>query len=301
MKTFSIDNGNLRAVFLSYGATLHELWVKDNKGQELNVIQGLPKAEDYLHDEWSRGAVIGRFAGRLENPILIEGERVSIEHQKGVLLHSGSKGWNKQEWKIEGTPETDRICFSYSCPKGTAGFPGTINAKVNYQIKGNALCISYYATTDAATHINVTNHAYFNLASEYPIDHHQLKINADKRLELKENLVPSGNKLEVNNTQFDFRISKEIKSIRMDDYFVINQTEQPAAILYSPESGIEMMTFTNQPGVVVFTPPHFDAICFETQKFSNTPNIPSFPSTLVRPEENYSHTTQFMFFLKNED
>ncbi len=301
MKTFSIDNGNLRAVFLSYGAILHELWVKDNKGQERNVIQGLPKAEDYLHDEWSRGAVIGRFAGRLENPILIEGERVSIEHQKGVLLHSGSKGWNKQEWKIEGTPETDRICFSYSCPKGTAGFPGTINAKVNYQIKGNALCISYYATTDAATHINVTNHAYFNLASEYPIDHHQLKINADKRLELKENLVPSGNKLEVNNTQFDFRISKEIKNIRMDDYFVINQTEQPAAILYSPESGIEMMTFTNQPGVVVFTPPHFDAICFETQKFSNTPNIPSFPSTLVRPEENYSHTTQFVFFLKNED
>lgn len=301
MKTYSIDNGNLRAFFLSYGAILRELWVKDNKGLERNVIQGLPKAEDYLNDEWSRGAVIGRFAGRLENPILIEGERVSIEHQKGVLLHSGPKGWNKQEWEIEGSPETDRICFSYTCPKGTAGFPGTVKAKIIYQLKGNRLCINYHATTDAPTHINLTNHAYFNLASELPINHHELKINADKKLELKENLVPKGTMMNVNNTAFDFINSKEIKNIRMDDYFVLNETDQPAATLYSPISGIEMTTYTDQPGMVVFTPPHFDGICFETQKFSNTPNVPSFPSTLVRPEENYSQSTHYVFTLKNED
>jgi len=241
------------------------------------------------------GLLLVVFAGQLENPILIEGERVSIEHQKGLLLHSGPNGWNKQEWEIEGSPETDRICFSYTCSKGTAGFPGTVKAKVIYQLKGNRLCINYHATTDAPTHINLTNHAYFNLASELPINHHELKINADKKLEFKENLVTKRTMMNVNNTAFDFINSKEIKNIRMDDYFVLNETDQPAATLYSPISGIEMTTYTDQPGMVVFTPPHFDGIWFETQKFSNSPNVPSFPSTLVCPEENYSQSTHYVF------
>ena len=97
------------------------------------------------------GLLLVVFAGQLENPILIEGERVSIEHQKGLLLHSGPNGWNKQEWEIEGSPETDRICFSYTCSKGTAGFPGTVKVKVIYQLKGNRLCINYHATTAAPT------------------------------------------------------------------------------------------------------------------------------------------------------
>ena len=301
METFCIDNGRLRAVFLSYGARLHELWIKDKKGKERNVIQGLPKPEDHLKDAWSRGAVIGRYAGRLENPILIEGQKVFIEHQNGVLLHSGSKGWNNQEWKLEASPKTDCICFLYSCPNSTAGFPGTVYAKVKYQLKGAALWINYHATTDATTHINLTNHAYFNLARELPIGHHHLKILADKKLELKENLVPTGAVLDVHHTAFDFRNSKKIDRIRLDDYYVLNATGQAVANLYSPVSGIEMTTYTDQPGVVVFTPPHFDAICFETQKFSNTPNLPNFPSTLVRPEENYSHTTHYSFAIKDED
>jgi len=87
----------------------------------------------------------------------------------------------------------------------------------------------------------------------------------------------------------------------LDDYFVLNKNAEEAAVIFSPETGIEMKTITDQPGIVVFTPPHFEAICFETQKFSNTPNIPSFPSTLIESGETYQHNTHFKFSLKNEE
>ena len=102
-------------------------------------------------------------------------------------------------------------------------------------------------------------------------------------------------KLLVKNTSLDFRYSKKLGKIRLDDYFVVNQTNSPVVEFFEPKSGINMSVFTNQPGLVVFTPPHFQAICFETQKFSNTPNILSFPSTLINPREVYRHKTSFVF------
>ena len=87
METFTLNNGILKAVFLSYGAILHELWIKNKNGSTINIIQGLQKPEDYLNDSWSRGAIIGRYAGRLENPIMIEEKSISIENNQGVLLH----------------------------------------------------------------------------------------------------------------------------------------------------------------------------------------------------------------------
>lgn len=301
METFTLDNGTLKAVFLSYGAILHQLWVKDKKGSLINVIQGLSQPEAYLSDSWSRGAVIGRYAGRLENPITIEEKKIEIEHEKGVLLHSGAKGWNTQYWSPRTSSDTHLLTFEYECPEGTGGFPGTVNAMVSYRLVGNQLRIDYRATTDAPTHVNLTNHAYFNLNPKSAFASHQLQIHADRYLALKQNLVPTGTRLNVTQTPFDFRTPKTIATTRLDDYFVLNATNEAAATLYEPQSGIEMKTYTDQPGVVVFTTPHFEAICFETQKFSNTPNIPSFPSTLLLPEAVYKHQTQFEFNLKNEE
>ena len=104
----------------------------------------------------------------------------------------------------------------------------------------------------------------------------------------------------MENSTFDFREEKAIGNIRLDDYFVVNQNKKEIASLYSQDTGIVMKTLTDQPGVVVFTPPHFEAICFETQKFSNSPNIPTFPSTLIKANEEYTHRTRFEFSLKNE-
>ncbi|MFQ3340553.1 MAG: aldose 1-epimerase [Flavobacteriaceae bacterium] len=298
MKEFILNNKYLKVVFLDYGAIIHQLWVKDKNGIPTNVINGLETPEAYLDDTWSRGAIIGRFAGRLENPIHIEGIPFEIEHKEGVLLHSGSSGWNKKKWRVIIGAEEHVLHFSYTCPAKSSGFPGEVKACITYSLKGSNLYIEYYATTNASTHINLTNHAYFNVNPSGRINSQILYIESNEVLALKNTLIPTGLKNNVKNTSFNFKTPTLIGKKRLDDYFVLNKSSKKAASIYAPYSGIEMSVYTNQPGVVVFTPPHFDAICFETQKFSNTPNIKSFPTTLIHPGENYSHNTRFEFKLK---
>lgn len=300
METYSIENEFIKAVFIAYGAILHQLWVKDKNGNPTNVIMGLAEPEDYLNDEWARGAVIGRFAGRLVNPIKVGQQTVQIENNKGLMLHSGSSGWHLKTWTPKPHKNKQKITFEYHCPDGTSGFPGSIDARVTYSIQKSVLLIQYQGIPSKTTPINMTNHAYFNLNPNNNIGNHKLTIDADDFLELQSNLVPTGKKIEVTGTPLDFRKEKFISETRLDDYFVVNQNQTSVASLYSPETGIEMKTYTDQPGVVVFTPPHFEAICFETQKFSNSPNIPSFPSTLIEANEEYSHRSRFEFSLKIE-
>ena len=300
METYSIENEFIKAVFIAYGAILHQLWVKDKNGNPTNVIMGLAEPEDYLNDEWARGAVIGRFAGRLVNPIKVGQQTVQIENNKGLMLHSGSSGWHLKTWTPKPHKNKQKITFEYHCPDGTSGFPGSIDARVTYSIHESVLLIQYQGIPSKTTPINMTNHAYFNLNPNNNIGNHKLTIDADDFLELQSNLVPTGKKIEVTGTPLDFRKEKFISETRLDDYFVVNQNQTSVASLYSPETGIEMKTYTDQPGVVVFTPPHFEAICFETQKFSNSPNIPSFPSTLIEANKEYSHSSRFEFSLKIE-
>ena len=300
METYSIENEFIKAVFIAYGAILHQLWVKDKNGNSTNVIMGLAEPEDYLNDEWARGAVIGRFAGRLVNPIKVGQQTVQIENNRGLMLHSGSSGWHLKTWTPKPNKNKQKITFEYHCPDGTSGFPGSIDARVTYSIHESVLLIQYQGIPSKTTPINMTNHAYFNLNPNNNIGNHKLTIDADDFLELQSNLVPTGKKIEVTGTPLDFRKEKFISETRLDDYFVVNQNQTSVASLYSPETGIEMKTYTDQPGVVVFTPPHFEAICFETQKFSNSPNIPSFPSTLIEANEEYSHRSRFEFSLKIE-
>jgi aldose 1-epimerase len=300
VETYSIENEFIKAVFIAYGAILHQLWVKDKNGNSTNVIMGLAEPEDYLNDEWARGAVIGRFAGRLVNPIKVGQQTVQIENNRGLMLHSGSSGWHLKTWTPKPHKNKQKITFEYHCPDGTSGFPGSIDARVTYSIHESVLLIQYQGIPSKTTPINMTNHAYFNLNPNNNIGNHKLTIDADDFLELQSNLVPTGKKIEVTGTPLDFRKEKFISETRLDDYFVVNQNQTSVASLYSPETGIEMKTYTDQPGVVVFTPPHFEAICFETQKFSNSPNIPSFPSTLIEANEEYSHSSRFEFSLKIE-
>lgn len=301
MKCFCIENNFLKAVFLSYGAILHELWVKKSNGEAINIIQGLPKIEDYLTDEWARGAVIGRYAGRLEHPIQVDNQSIAIENEEGVLLHSGASGWHKKEWTLYRFEPTQQLSLAYTCPENSSGFPGEVKAQVTYTIEGPSLSISYEAIPSKTTPINLTNHAYFNLNPGLSIGNHLLKIKAESYLELKDTLVPTGKKLSVLTTPYDFLESKKINEVRLDDYFVLNPNQKDQAVLYSPLTGIEMTVNTDQPGIVVFTPPHFEGICFETQKFSNAPNIPSFPSTEIDAHTKYVHSSQFRFSLKNRN
>ena len=300
MKEYILENKYLKVVFLDYGAIIHQLWIKDEDGTPINVINGLETPEAYLEDDWSRGAIIGRFAGRLENPIHIEGIPFEIENKEGVLLHSGKSGWNSKKWEVTNEIEKHMLHFSYTCPSQSSGFPGEVKAIITYSIKGRNLHIEYNATTTESTHINLTNHTYFNINPSGKIDAQLLCIESKEMLLLKNTLVPTGHKKMLKNTSFDYQVPKLIGEKSLDDYFVLNTSAEKAASIYSPHSGIEMKIYTNQPGVVVFTPSHFEAICFETQKFSNTPNIDSFPSTLIKPGELYNHKTCFEFNLKND-
>ncbi len=297
MNQYSINNNFFKAKFLTYGAILQELWVKNSNNNFVNIVKGFKKKEDYLGDTWSRGAIMGRYAGRLENPILIEGKKIKIENKNGVLLHSGISGWNKKNWKVINYNKNQSISFEYKCKDGSSGFPGNITVKIKYALIENELQISYLAKTDKPTHINLTNHSYFNLNGNNPINSSFLKINSDYYLELKNNLVPSGKIINVTGTKFDYRNFKPIGENRIDDYYVLNKSKEAAASIFNPNSKIKMEVYTNQPGIVIFTPLSFEGICFETQKFSNSPNISHFPETLLKPGERYEHKTKFRFSL----
>ena len=294
MQILVIRNDFIKAVFLDYGAILHELWVTSESGQTINIIKGLANPEDYREDEWCRGALIGRFAGRLSESYSIDGTIFHLHHTDGILLHSGDKGWGKQFWKLEHHNQK-ALTLSHICQARNSGFPGTVKGQITYKLNGKKLHLEYKATTNSSTHINLTNHAYFNLNPTGKIDNHKLQINASKYLELAENLVPTGTVIATNQTQMDFRQTRAIGNQRLDDYFILDKQIKTAASIYSSETGIGMKTITDQPGVVVFTPPHFEAICFETQKFSNSPNLPHFPTTRIDPGETYSQITHFQF------
>ena len=294
MQILVIRNDFIKAVFLDYGAILHELWVTSESGQTINIIKGLANPEDYREDEWCRGALIGRFAGRLSESYSIDGTIFHLHHTDGILLHSGDKGWGKQFWKLEHHNQKE-LTLSHICQARNSGFPGTVKGQITYKLNGKKLHLEYKATTNSSTHINLTNHAYFNLNPTGKIDSHELQINASKYLELAENLVPTGTVIATNQTQMDFRQTRAIGNQRLDDYFILDKQIKTAASIYSSETGIGMKTITDQPGVVVFTPPHFEAICFETQKFSNSPNLPHFPTTRIDPGETYSQITHFQF------
>ena len=303
MNEFILKNNFLKAHFLDYGATLHKLWVKDKNNTNVNVIMGMPTPLGYLTDPWYRGAIVGRYAGRLEQHIPIAEKKCALENKKGIMLHSESSGWSKKKWTLvtQQTEELPEITFEINCPDGSSGFPGNVKARISYRLEENSIIIEYKATTDQPTPINLTNHAYFNLGNGCPIDDHQLQINATEYLALGSDLVPNGKLLPTAATAFDFQTLKSLGKTRLDDCFVRNNRSDHIANLYAPNTGIAMKTISDQPGVVVFTPPDFDAICFETQKFSNAPNIPSFPNTILYPGETYRQKTAYIFSVNEEE
>ena len=147
MQILVIRNDFIKAVFLDYGAILHELWVTSASGQTINVIKGLANPEDYREDEWWRGALIGRFAGRLSESYSIDGTIFHLYHTDGVLLHSGDKGWGKQFWKLEHHNQKE-LTLSHICQARNSGFPGTVKGQITYKLNGKKLHLEYKATTN---------------------------------------------------------------------------------------------------------------------------------------------------------
>jgi len=321
IQVINLKNSNgLELQVSNLGATIISLMVPDKNKEFVNVVVGLESAEDYTKQFYIEkglylGSSIGRYAGRISRgSFKINNEVYPIHHENGIHLHGGKIGFDKKYWEvvslIEGrNPQVTLSCVSEHLEEG---YPGNLKAFVTYQLReDNEVKITYKATTDAETHVNLTNHSYFNLDGKVTILDHNLLINSPYYLEVDENLIPSGKLLNSLNTPFDRnRISllgrEGFKGF--DDTFVLAEGKLKA-LLASPNTGIQMKVYTNQPAIVVYTPTQlpnlhyknevsfskFSAICFETQNFPDAPNNNNFPSSILKPGEEYMNETVFKF------
>ncbi|QDS98583.1 aldose epimerase family protein [Adhaeretor mobilis] len=329
---FVVENSNgMRAKFISRGATLAEWHVPDANGETVDVVLGFDEEAGYATGANQHfGCTTGRYANRIaKGRFTIEGREYQLATNIGQNhLHGGpERGLDKVEWagtEFDG-PDGKGVRFHYVSPDGEENFPGDLDCTVVYTLTDdNAIRVEYRATTTKPTHVNLTNHSYFNLAghgTESVLDH-EVRINADHYTVVDEEAIPTGEIAEVAGTPFDFRerqtIGTRLDSLTgpdaggYDHNYVLNgQTGSVREIaeVFDPSSARRMLVSTDQPGVQLYIGnglhgqtgkggkqyKYRSAVCLETQHFPDTPNQPSFPSTLLQPGETYEHVCEYKF------
>ncbi len=313
------DPSGIRATITNYGATLMRLQVPDRNGKLVDVVIGLPKAEDYMLSSYHQkkfylGATIGRYAGRIsKGGFTLDNKFYPLVSEREEQLHGGPNSLDKQVWEVVSITEgaNPSVVLKTHSPAGQNGYPATLEIFAKYQLSNNALHIEYTATTDAPTVINLTNHAYFNLNGTGSVANHILQLHSPSYLEVDSHLIPTGNYFETTGSQFDFRNPSKLEMLEqypLDTPFSL-KGEGPQAILHSEDSGITMTVSTNQPCMVLFTPhdlgnipvrnahqyKRFPAICLECQNFPDAPNQPNFPSSVLFPGTTYRNTISYNF------
>lgn len=337
MDQYTLSNANgMRVTILPYGATIQSIEVPDRHGQVNNVVLGFADPARYREEHPYLGAVVGRYANRIGGASFgLDGTAYSLPENDGPnSLHGGTTGFSHRDWTVlrEPTDASPVIELGITSPDGDQGYPGTLEARVTYTVlEHNALRVDYTATTDKLTVVNLTNHAYFNLAGEGNGDvfDHVLQFNATAFTPVNEHLIPTGGYAPVEGTPFDFRNPKEIgQDIRdgsseqlllahgYDHNFVLDRPDgDPTALVGAccvthPATGRILEVSTTEPGVQFYTG-HLleggfagtsgriyrpgDGICLETQHFPDSPNQPTFPSTELAPGEEFTSTTIYTF------
>jgi len=320
------NHQGMEVSIMDYGATITSILVPDAKGESKNVVLGYNHVDPYLTGTPFFGSTIGRYANRIrDGRFQINGEEFQLSVNDGDHhLHGGSMGFDKVLWtahRISG----QAIEFDYVSPDGEMGYPGTLQVKVRFSLdEQNNLRMDYSATTDQLTHVNLTNHAYFNLSGkvEEGIFDHELMLNASSYTPVDDGLIPTGEIRSVEGGTFDFKTKKRIGD-RLDEEpggfdhnFVLDWDSSAstelllAAHLKHPESGRVLEVYTTEPGIQFYSGNFLDgslalddgtpiekhgALCLETQHFPNSPNIPAFPSTLLEPESEFRSTTIYSF------
>jgi aldose 1-epimerase len=322
IKVLKLKNSKGMTLELSnLGATIIGLKVPNKNNNLTNVVVSL-NAEDYAQDFYTKeslylGSSVGRYAGRIsKGGFLLNNQFYPVHHENGVHLHGGEKGFDKKYWQIENHKKGENPSVTFVCESEhlEEGYPGNLLVKVTYTLtEKNQVKISYTASSDAETHINLTNHAYFNLNGKDSILNHNLQINSKKHLDVDKQLIPSGKLIDSQNSRFDFNKKSIIGRADFegfDDTFVLG-SDDLKIVLESPETGIRMNVYTNQPAAVIYTPKQlpslpykdgvtyskFSAICFETQNFPDSPNNKNFPSSILKPGDSYLNESVFEFSL----
>ncbi|HKP75404.1 MAG TPA: aldose epimerase family protein [Longimicrobiaceae bacterium] len=328
MAEFTISAGGLTAVVLNYGAIVQSLRAPDRDGNVADVVLGYDTEAEYEGDEFYLGAVVGRSAGRIRGAgFTLDGERVRLSANDGANhLHGGFRGFGKATWQALAFEDASGagVVLEHVSSDGDEGYPGNLAVRVTYTLTHDAaLRVDFHATTDRATPVNLTQHAYFNLAGEGSGDvlGHELQIAASAYTPLGVNLIPTGEIAAVEGTPLDFRRPRAIgerigaadEQLRIargyDHNFVLDGPgDAAAARLRDPRSGRVLELFTSEPGMQLYTGNFLDAtgkrghrygpragVCLETQHFPDAPNQPGFPSTILRPGQEYRSRTEFRF------
>jgi aldose 1-epimerase len=332
---YTIRNANgVTAKVMTYGAVIYSLEVPDKDGKFLNVTANRETLADYEQRSACFGSLVGRYANRIAKAkFTLDGKEYSLARNGGPNhIHGGNRGFDKRVWKGEAVEGKDfvGVKLTYVSPDGEENYPGTVTCTVTYELNNqNEWKMDYRATTDKPTPINLSNHAYWNLAGAQSgtILDQVLTVNAEQYLPADDTLIPTGELAPVEGTPLDFRtphaIGERIDQIKgrqfgggYDHCYVVKRAAAGQLVLcaklHDPKSGRTMEVFTTQPGVQLYTanfaggsltgpdgyryPEHLGA-CLETQHFPDSPNQPQFPSTILRPGETFHETTVHKFGL----
>ncbi|MBN2095207.1 MAG: galactose mutarotase [Candidatus Aenigmarchaeota archaeon] len=315
------DSGMVAEV-LTYGATIASLKVPDREGKLRDVVLGYDDLNGYLHNHGHIGTIAGRYANRIGKArFSIDGEEFRLKANNGENnLHGGPGGLDKAIWKAREFMEKDRagVILSYLSKDGEAGFPGNLETEIVYSFSNNGeWIIEYLAKTDKPTHVNLTQHAYFNLnGGKRDILDEILQIDAKTTTEVNSQLIPTGVLKDISDGSSDFSKPKSIgQDILRTGGYDLNYVPEKGpglskvASAFDKESGIKMDVLTTEPGLQLYTANHFNGftgkggtrytkhygVCFETQHFPDSPNRPEFPSTLLRPGQEYRSKTVYKF------
>ena len=323
---YTLTNANkIKATIIDFGATLVSLETPDRDGNVADIVLGCDTADCYTTGARYFGATIGRYANRIaKGKFSIDGVEYTLATNNAPNhLHGGDKGFDQVIWDASTfSGENDAgVTFTYLSKDGEEGYPGNLQVKVTYTLTNDdELRIDYEAETDKTTIINLTNHAYFNLAGHDSGTNydHIVQLDASRYNPVDETLIPTGELAAVEGTPFDFttphKIGERIDQVPggYDHNYVLNASgaDKFGAVVYHEGTGREMKVATTEPGVQLYTANFIDGsfagkggfvyqkhggFCLETQKFPDSPNHPEYPSSLLHPGEKYTQTTVHKF------
>ena len=323
---YTLTNASGNTVqMIDYGAIVVSINVPDRSGKKTNVTAGFSSIDGYLKRHPYFGSTVGRFCNRIaKGSFSIDGTAYSLAINNGPNhLHGGIVGFDKLMWKVAEIKSESNVGLQFSLvsPDGQEGYPGKLTVLAEYRWDNdNKLSIRFNATTDKATHVNLTNHAYFNLsgANSGTVYKHELTLACSKYLPVDENMIPLGQLNSVTNTPLDFTgkrpIGEKIAELKQtngyDHCFVVDGPFgklRKAASVLDPASGRTMDVMTTQPGIQLYSGNFLvggsdsagyklhEAFCLETQHFPDSPNQALFPSTLLKPGQTFDETTTYLF------
>ena len=331
---YTITNGTLTMQVTNFGARVVSLWMPDRNGNMADIVLGYQNIDRYINNGGERflGAVVGRVANRIGGgKFTLEGvEYTTPQNNNGQTLHGGLKGVDMVVWDVVEATENS-IRFSYTAPDGQDGFPGNLTIVMDYILtEDNEFKVTYSATTDKTTAVNLSHHSFFNLKGEAggTITDHILQIDADYITPTDSYLIPTGELMAVEGTPFDFRTAhpigdmidadnEQLKNGRgYDMNWVLNRKDNGEVVkvmsIYEPQSGRGFELYTDQIALQFYSGNFFDgtydgkygkplsfreSVVFETQKYPDALNHSNFPSIVLKPGQEYTHTSIYKFIL----